>query len=44
MGAGLDYFIPEKDIVKQQDIPTSHSHGYIGIVIGAAHFTKKIAT
>ncbi len=41
-GAGLDYFIPEKDIVKQQDIPTSHSHGYIGIVIGAAHFTKKL--
>jgi heptosyltransferase-2 len=41
-GAGLDYFIPEKDTVKQHDIPTSHSHGYIGIVIGAAHATKKL--
>ncbi len=40
--AGLEFFIPEKDIVKQQDIPTSHSHGYIGIVIGAAHSTKKL--
>ena len=41
-GLGLDYFIPEKDIVKQSDIPVSHSHGYIGIVIGAAHNTKKL--
>ena len=39
---GLDYFIPEKDFVKQQDIPVSHSHGYIGIAIGAAHNTKKL--
>ena len=39
---GLDYFIPESDVVKQEDIPVSHSHGYIGIVTGAAHFTKKL--
>ncbi len=41
-GLGLDYFIPEKDIVNNQDIPTSHLHGYIAIVIGAALATKKM--
>ena len=41
-GLGLDYFIPEKDIVSNKDIPTSHLHGYIAIVIGAALFTKKL--
>jgi ADP-heptose:LPS heptosyltransferase len=40
-GAGLDYFIPAGDIVKESDIPTSHQAGYIGLVIGAAHHTKK---
>ncbi|HEU4861244.1 MAG TPA: glycosyltransferase family 9 protein, partial [Chitinophagaceae bacterium] len=41
-GEGLDYFIPEKDAVKQRDIPASHHAGYIGLVIGAAHYTKKL--
>ena len=41
-GEGLDYFIPQKDEVKQKDIPASHHAGYIGIVIGAAHNTKKL--
>jgi ADP-heptose:LPS heptosyltransferase len=40
-GAGLDYFIPEKDETKKNDIPASHHAGYVGIVIGAAHNTKK---
>lgn len=40
-GGGLDYFIPEKDKVKESDIPAAHHAGYIGIVIGAAHNTKK---
>jgi len=40
-GAGLDYFIPEADLVKEQDIPTSHLAGFIGLVIGAALNTKK---
>ena len=40
-GAGLDYFIGPEDVVKQSDIPTSHQAGYIGLVIGAAHNTKK---
>lgn len=41
-GAGLDFFIPEKDAVKEDDIPFSHSQGYIAIAIGAAHYTKKL--
>jgi ADP-heptose:LPS heptosyltransferase len=41
-GAGLDYFIPEKDKVKESDIPASHHAGYIGVVIGAALNTKKL--
>lgn len=41
-GLGLDYFIHDKDVVAQKDIPISHLHGYIGIVIGAAHNTKKL--
>ncbi|NCI47230.1 glycosyltransferase family 9 protein [Sediminibacterium soli] len=41
-GAGLDYFIPEKDRVSPEDLPTSHQMGYIGLVIGAALNTKKL--
>ena len=41
-GLGLDYFIPEKDKVKEIDIPFSHVHGYVAIAIGAAHHTKKL--
>ena len=41
-GKGLDYFIPELDEVKQSDLPSSHLFGYIGLVIGAAHNTKKM--
>ena len=40
-GAGLDYFIPEKDVVPETDIPASHHAGYIAIVIGATYFTKR---
>ncbi len=41
-GLGLDYFIPQKDIVSEHDIPTSHIAGFIAIVIGATYFTKKL--
>lgn len=41
-GSGLDFFIPEKDKVKDSDIPFSHSHGFLSIAIGGAHFTKKL--
>lgn len=38
---GLDYFIPESEHVKEDDIPTTHLAGYVGLVIGGAHGTKK---
>ena len=41
-GAGLDYFIPAEEELKPTDIPTSHQAGYIGLVIGAAHATKRL--
>jgi ADP-heptose:LPS heptosyltransferase len=41
-GLGLDYFIPAIDQVKNNDIPASHMHGYIALVIGAALATKKM--
>jgi ADP-heptose:LPS heptosyltransferase len=41
-GAGLDYFIPADEELQPNDIPTSHQAGYIGLVIGAAHATKRL--
>ncbi len=41
-GKGLDYFIPEKDIVPITDLPAQHSFGFIAIIIGASYFTKKL--
>ena len=41
-GLGLDFFIPENEEIKQEDLPFSHMHGYIAIVIGAAHYTKRL--
>lgn len=41
-GLGLEYFIPAKDMVREHDIPTSHSAGFISIVIGATYETKKL--
>ncbi len=40
-GKGLDYFISPEEETKRQDIPVSHSAGYIACVIGAAHGTKR---
>jgi len=39
---GLDYFIPEEDMVNESDIPASHHAGYIALVIGASYHTKKL--
>lgn len=41
-GLGLDYFIPEKDKVPADHIPTSHQAGFICLVIGASYETKKL--
>lgn len=37
---GLDYFIPEEEEVSRGDLPEQFRNGYIGISIGAKHFTK----
>ncbi|MBI9054786.1 MAG: glycosyltransferase family 9 protein [Bacteroidales bacterium] len=39
---GLDYFIPEKDEVNVSEIAEDFSKGYIGVVVGAFHYTKKL--
>lgn len=41
-GKGLDYFIPSDEETKQEDLPHAHALGFIGLVIGAAHATKKL--
>jgi len=40
-GAGLDYFISKEEETKREDIPASHSAGFIACVIGAALGTKQ---
>lgn len=39
---GLDYFIPKKDEVDRNTLPDEFKNGYIGFVIGAGHFTKRL--
>ncbi len=39
---GLNYFIPKEEEINQTDLPHSHHLGYIGLVIGAAHNTKRL--
>jgi len=41
-GRGLDFFIPKAAVVPEKDIPASHLAGFIALVIGAAHNTKKL--
>lgn len=39
---GLDYFIPEKDVVPVSWLPETHRQGYVAYVLGAQHATKKL--
>lgn len=41
-GLGLDFFIPENEKVKEDQIPTSHQAGFICVVIGASYASKKL--
>jgi len=41
-GKGLDYFIPDKMKLGNQDIPMSHWGGYVACVIGGSYDTKKL--
>lgn len=39
---GLDFFIPEKEEVKLNELPEFFKAGFIAVVIGAQHFTKRM--
>ena len=39
---GLDYFIPQKDIVDIKSLPKNFQNEYIAFAIGAQHATKKL--
>jgi len=39
---GLDYFIPKKDEVNLVEISEELKNGFIGVVVGAFHNTKKL--
>jgi len=41
---GLDYFIPEKDEVDLGQISEKLTSGFVGVVVGAYHNTKKLTT
>lgn len=39
---GLDYFIPDKDIVPRDWLPEAHRKEFVAYAIGAQHETKKL--
>lgn len=41
-GRGLDYFIPPEDVVDSSTLPEPFRTGYVALVIGAKHITKKL--
>lgn len=41
-GNGLEYYIPKEDEITITEFPETHRNGYDVVVIGAAHFTKKL--
>jgi ADP-heptose:LPS heptosyltransferase len=41
-GKGLDYFIPEKDVVGKVALPALFRNGYAAFAIGGQHSTKKL--
>lgn len=41
---GLDYFIPDKDVVEKDWLPETHRDGFYAVVVGGQHATKKLPT
>ena len=39
---GLDYFIPDRDVVPLEWLPETHRDGYVVYAIGAQHATKRL--
>lgn len=40
-GGGLDYYVPPAQYVSVGDLPDTHHAGYVALVIGAKHATKR---
>lgn len=41
-GQGLDYFIPDEDLLTHNDLPGIYSGGFVALVVGAMHYTKMM--
>lgn len=41
-GLGLEYYIPELDVVDFKSLPETHQNGYVSFAIGAQHNTKRL--
>lgn len=41
-GQGLDYFIPDEDLLTHNDLPGVYSGGFVALVVGAMHYTKMM--
>lgn len=41
-GLGLEYYIPESDVVDLRSLPETHQNGYVSFAIGAQHNTKRL--
>ncbi len=39
---GLDYFIKQEDEIDLKSLPIEFHNGYVGLVIGAQHFSKRL--
>ncbi len=39
---GLEYFIPDEDLLTSDDLPASHREGFVALVIGGKHRTKML--
>jgi ADP-heptose:LPS heptosyltransferase len=39
---GLEYFIPDKDVVEKEWLPETHRKGFVAYAIGGQHPTKKM--
>jgi len=41
-GKGLDYFVPDNEIFKKNDLPPTFQNGYVAFVIAGTYPTKKL--
>ena len=39
-GEGLDFYIPEADVIRMEDLPEGFRDGFVALVIGGQHNTK----